>query len=290
MNPLEITLPINALLMMIIPIILAIVLTRRFKSGWRLIWIGAATFIISQIGHIPFNILLTELFKRGILPSPPENYALVFNAIVLGLSAGLWEELTRWGVYKWWAKDARTWRKGVLLGTGHGGVEAFLLGLLALYTFAQLLILRQVDISTVVPQEQLEIVRQQVQAYWSTPVYLSLLGALERSFTLVIQIALSVIVLQTFTRRQSRWLWLAIGLHAAVDAVSVYVISTWGAIAAEVTVAIFMFICLVLIFLLRQPETEHTDPGTAEELSQPDNIQIEPPQESAENLEKTRYN
>ena len=40
---------------------------RKYDTGWRLFWIGAATFILSQIGHIPFNAGLTQLFKNGIL-------------------------------------------------------------------------------------------------------------------------------------------------------------------------------------------------------------------------------
>ena len=294
MNLLPAALTINSLLMMVIPVIVAIIMVRRFKYGWRFVWIGAATFVISQVGHIPFNLLLTELFKRGILPSPPSEYALVFNAIVLGLSAGLWEEITRWSVYRWWAKDARSWRKAVLMGTGHGGIEAILLGLLALYTFVQLMALKQVDVVSILPPGQAELVQQQVEAYWATPLSHALLGALERSLTLVVHITLSVVVLQAVIRHQLRWLWLAIGLHTAVNAAAVYVFATWGAIPAEITIAIFAAICLGITFALRKPEPE-LDPVQASEKSKGDvksisGIQIEPPQESDENLENTRYN
>ncbi len=126
---------LNGLLMVGMPIGLGIYLVRRFHLRWRLWWIGAAGFVISQVGHIPFNSLLTYLFQAKILPQPPAAWAPYFNPVVLGLSAGLFEELTRAAIYAWWAKDARSWRKGVLLGAGHGGAEALLLGLAVLYTF-----------------------------------------------------------------------------------------------------------------------------------------------------------
>jgi hypothetical protein len=81
---------LNGLLMILIPIGLGIFLTHHFKLGWRLWWIGGVTFILSQLGHIPFNIALTALFKGGNLPVLPEDFTLVFNAIILGLSAAIW--------------------------------------------------------------------------------------------------------------------------------------------------------------------------------------------------------
>jgi acetoacetyl-CoA synthetase len=43
------------------------------------------------------------------------------------------------------------------------------------------------------------------------------LAAFERLWTLPIQVAFSILVLQVFTRRSLVWLWLAIGGHALVD-------------------------------------------------------------------------
>src|SRR5512146_2676712 len=134
MDILVVTRLLNGLLMIGLPVALGFFLTRRFHLGWRLWWIGAATFIISQVGHIPFNWIFTRLFALKYLPTPPAEWSLVFNAVFLGLSAGLFEELARAGVYRWWADDARSWRKGVLLGAGHGGVEAIILGALVVVT------------------------------------------------------------------------------------------------------------------------------------------------------------
>jgi len=251
----------SGLLMIAFPVVLALFLTRRFSLGWRLWWIGAATFILSQVGHIPFNALLTLLFQRGILPAPPASWNPAFNAVILGLSAGLWEELSRTAVYRWWATDARSWRKGVLLGAGHGGVEAIILGLLVLVTFVNMLVMRGIDLSTLIPPEQLDLARQQVEAYWAVPWYLGILGFVERLFTVPFHIALSVIVLQAFTRRQPAWVALAVFWHAAIDALVVYLSAvwagqSWSSYALEAVIGANRLLALLVLFLLRRPELQ----------------------------------
>lgn len=121
MNILLLTHPLNGLLMIGMPIALAVYLTRHFKYSWSLVGIGAATFILSQVGHIPFNALLNSLFVEGKLPMPPENLRLIFFSILGGLSAGLWEELSRFAAYRWFAKEARSWGAGCCWASATAG-------------------------------------------------------------------------------------------------------------------------------------------------------------------------
>ncbi|MGD9091726.1 MAG: YhfC family glutamic-type intramembrane protease [Anaerolineales bacterium] len=290
-NILFFTYPLNGLLMIALPIALGIYLTRRFQIGWRLWWIGGATFVISQIGHLPFNSLVTYIFQAGILPVPAESWKLVFDAIFLGLSAGMWEECTRYAVYRWWAKDARTWRKAVLIGAGHGGIEAILLGALVLFAFVQMTALRDMDLSAVVPPDQVGLLQQQVAAYWSAPWYATLLGAVERSFALPTHIALSVIMLQVFIRGKIRWLLLAIGWHAFVNAITGIVLGTWGAYATEAVLAIIALIDIIIIFALKTPEPDTSPSKETRALTEPiPPTTINLIEETPENLDRTRYN
>ena len=80
-----ITLPLNGLLMIAIPLLIGAYLTRRFKLGWGLWWIGGITFILSQVGHIPFNAWFFGLFQKGTLPMPPQAWQVPFIAILAGL-------------------------------------------------------------------------------------------------------------------------------------------------------------------------------------------------------------
>jgi uncharacterized membrane protein YhfC len=122
--------------------------------------------------------------------------------------------------------------------------------------------------------------------YWSASWYASLLGALERLFSIPCQIAMAVMVMQVFTRKHIHWLFLAIGYHALLDASAVVNIKYIGVYWTEAVVAGFALLSLVLIFLLRQPEP-------AEDISSVTSVMTlsmpEPPEETLENLEKTRY-
>ncbi|MGA2504076.1 MAG: YhfC family glutamic-type intramembrane protease [Anaerolineales bacterium] len=249
---------LNALLMIAMPIGLAIYLTRTWKLSWRLWLIGAATFILSQVGHIPFLRLSTLIMNRPPLINwflnIPISSLIIFNGVFVGLSAGLFEEFFRYGMYRWWAKDARSWHTGILTGAGHGGVEAIYFGGLALYTFFQLVAYRNIELSTVIPATQLQAAEAQVATYWSSAWYEAFLPSFERLSTIIIQISLAVLVLQTFTRKQWFWVWLAVSYHALIDFFTVPAsagyISKYG---GEAIVGEFAILSVIIIFALHRP-------------------------------------
>lgn len=296
MNLLYITYPLNGLLMIAIPILLGAWLTRRFRLGWRIWWIGAATFVLSQVGHIPFNNWFFGLLKQGALKLPSQAWELPVFVILAGLSAGIFEECARYFAYRWWAKDARSFGKGVLLGTGHGGIEAILLGGFVLYTFLNMLAIQGQDLNALVPAEKLEIARQQVSAYWSAPWGLTLMGAVVRAFTITFHIACSVIVLQVFLRKQLRWLWLAIAYHACIDAAipgfawQVLQPYPWGAYAVEGLLGLTVLLDLAILKWLYAPDLPLSLPKPSplpQPLSADDLTEIPT---TPEDLEKSRYN
>jgi uncharacterized membrane protein YhfC len=276
----------NGLLMIVMPLGLAIYLTRAWKLGWRLWFIGAATFILSQVGHIPFNYVAgLVLNKTGLVNLSPVAQK-TFNAVFLGLSAGLFEELFRYGMFRWWVKDARTWRKGVLAGAGHGGAEAIILGGLTFYAFLQLAAYRNADLSTLVPAAQLVVAKAQITAYWSASWYASLLGAVERFFTIPTQIAFAVIVLQTFTRKKWFWVWLAVLYHAIVDATAVFAIGHISAYWIEAIAGGFAILSVIIIFSLRQPEPIDPQPVSVFPVS---HLNLRPVEETSDSLDNSKY-
>ena len=294
MNLLIVTYAINGLLMILMPIGLGIFLARRFKLGWRLFWIGAATFVLSQVGHIPFNAGATLLLNRsGMVYWPPAAQA-IFNAVFLGLSAGLWEEGMRYIVLRWWAREARSWGKGMLVGNGHGGMEAMRLGFIFLLNYVFLLVgrtaggLQSLVNARLVAVNDVGTMSQQIAAFWSVPWYSSLLGAVERLFTIPCHIAMALMVMQVFTRKNIGWLFAAIGYHALLDGLAVTLtqqhVSAYG---IEALVGGFAILSVVIIFLLRRPEPPvDLEPAPVPAASVP---AIKPVEESQENLDGTRF-
>jgi len=274
--------------MIAIPIFLAIYLTRKYKQSWRLFWIGAATFIFSQVLHIPFNNLVSSIFKQSGFITLPIIGQILITAAFLGISAGIFEEVSRYAMYRWFAKDARSWGRGLLAGAGHGGAEAIILGALALYAYLQLVSLRGANLEALVPAGQLEATRAQITAYWSASWYMTLLGALERLFAITIQLACSLLVLQAFTRKQFWWVCLAIIYHALVDGVSVFASGMrLSAMKIEGIVGIFAIVSVGIIIALRNPETiEESIPIKNVHVTE---FTSKPIEETEENLDKTRY-
>jgi uncharacterized membrane protein YhfC len=290
MNPVLIfTHFLNGLLMVALPVAVGVFLAHKYQLGWRPWWIGAVSFVLSQIGHIPFNVAVGLLFERGILPTPAPSIGLLFSAVFAGLSAGVWEESFRYGAFRWWAKEARSWSKALMLGSGWGGAEAIILGILVLINYAVMVAAQVGDISSLIPEGQAALLDQQIAVYWSLPWYDTLLGALERAFALTVQICLSVMVVQVFIRKNILWLFIAIGWHALVDALAVYLVSTTSAYVTEAVIGITAIISLVVIYALRQPEYAREEPQIISQPTPSDmtNIIIDDP--SLEKLDESKY-
>lgn len=257
---------LNGLLMIAVPIVLGVYLTRKFDLEARLWWIGAAIFILSQVGHLPFNSYIVNplLGRLGDIAPLPAIGALVLSALALGLSAGLWEELFRYGMFRWWAKEARSWGEGLLAGAGHGGAEAIIVGLLFMYHFINMAIVRNMDVAQLVPADQVAAAEAQIRAFWSAPWYDTLLGALERLLVIPSHLCLSLLVLQTFLRRQGRWVWLAIAYHTLLNAASLIAANLLNPYWTEAIVGAFAVLSVVIIFALRRggPEQPDITPGS----------------------------
>jgi uncharacterized membrane protein YhfC len=281
--------------MICLPIGLAAYINSKYKTNWHLWWSGGAVFVLSQIGHIPFNFISGLILNRTNLIYLPQVHRTIFNALFLGLSAGLWEEIARYSAFRWWVGKKRSWKAGIQLGVGHGGIESIILGVLVLYTFIQMVAVRNIDISTLVPPDQLSQTIEAVASYWAAPWYSALLGGVERILTLPIQIALSVIVAQVFIRGKRRWIWFAILFHMVVDSIAVLFMSFSNVYITELAVALFSAISIWIIFVLRTPES--VEEGIDENSSllgsfQEDTVKfhgIHEIDDTLENLDATKY-
>lgn len=288
MDILVVTYFLNGFLMIAMPIGLAIYFSHKANLGWRLFGIGALTFIFSQVGHIPFNWAVGKLLNQSGLFYWNQVAQTIFSAVFLGLSAGIFEEMARYLVLRYWAKDARSWQTALMFGAGHGGIEAIILGVLVLLGFFSMLAFRDADLSQVVPAAQLELAQKQVSAYWSAPWFATTLGALERFFTIPCHICMAVMVMQVFTRKNILWLFTAIGYHALLDGAAVLGSHYLGVYWTEAFIGVFAVISVILIFVLRQPEPQlEPEPMQAPVLL--DIPVLKPVEESEENLENTRY-
>lgn len=276
---------LNFAMMIVLPVLVGIFIHRRWGPPWRLYFIGLATFIGSQLLHIPFNWLVINQLQ--LIPSDTAVLSnLIILAVFAGLSAGVFEEVARYLTYRFWAKDARTWAKGMMLGAGHGGIEAILLGSLGLINFVILLGLSQGYFESLIPAEQMGLVEAQIAEMFGLPWYMVILGAVERGFAICLHLAFSVMVLQVFLRKNVWWLVAAIVWHAVVDATAVFAITTWGALTTEAIVAVYALISLGIIYWLYQPNPEEPE---IEPLPAVEPAKLVPFEATAESLDESKY-
>ncbi|HDR4423540.1 TPA: YhfC family intramembrane metalloprotease [Bacillus cereus] len=146
----------------------------------------------------------------------------VLFALLLSLSAGIFEEIARFIAMRYFMKQ-RDWQSGFLFGTGHGGIEAVLIVGIPVIS----LLLSQTVI-------------QNGDSYY--------FAGIERIFAMVLHIGLSFIILQAVVQKKFRYVVYAILIHGTTNAlaviISLYVQGKNGIIMSEVSLAI----CALLVF------------------------------------------
>jgi len=212
-------------LMTLLPIVVAIVVARRSAPRWMLA-IGAATFLGSQVVHLPLNHALTVLgAAAGLNEVLQPASALIVNALVLGFTAAFCEEGARFFVFRMAFARRPEWctqEAGLTHGVGHGGVEAIALAMLVAITLIGMLSMRGVDVAQLpIPPDQRALAARQIEAFWSMPAWMPFVAVLERALTMILHVALSIVVAYGVATRRFRPVWLAFLTHWAVDAFAV---------------------------------------------------------------------
>lgn len=268
---------LNFVLMLITPLLLGVFLVRRLHVEWRTFGIGALTFMASQVLHIPFNkwLLIPFLSARG-LTNTTDTVSLLVFALFIGLSAGVFEESARYIAYRFWLKEKRSWKNALMFGAGHGGIEAILLGIVAMIAFFQALAYLGIDFSVSTPSDKAELLQSQLANYWSLPWYDAIMGAVERFFSLAFHLSAAVLVLQAFTRRNILWLGAAIIWHTLLDSIAVFCASRLNIHTTEAIIGIFGLasIAIVIAFRNAPPESPGTPHGKGQDAPAPSPLSI----------------
>lgn len=204
------------------PLGLGLWIARRWRVPWKFFGYGALIFLAFQLLTRVPAVQIAQLLLAGTLQESPWYKYGWF--ILLALTAGLFEEGGRYLGYRYlWKKEEKNWPRALMYGAGHGGLESMLLvGGLTLLSVINAIVLFRLDPSALPPDQALAI-HQARETIALTTWWLPLLGALERLMAMAVQVSLSVLVLQVFTRGQFRWWWIALGYHTLVDLVAVLV-------------------------------------------------------------------
>ncbi|VWC81297.1 YhfC family intramembrane metalloprotease [Burkholderia contaminans] len=222
---------------LIVPVLLAVAWRRRTQVPLRVFFYGMLTFFVFQ----PVLRLSWQAPLFHWLGSDPRWHLpmLVFAA----LTAGLFEECGRWVAFRYLLPKRHDAPTAVMLGLGHGGLEAMLLvgvGFLALGTGYLL-----AHAGVVVPEGVQSLIGSQFAGMTLASPFLALL---ERASAMAAHVGLSLIVLQAFVRGTKRWLAYAIAFHFLFDLAAVLLTRYWH--VDTVLVEVLLFVCGVVLLWL----------------------------------------
>ena len=244
-------LAITVVLMTAIPVIFLVLWRRKHRERTKLVYLlaGAAGFMVSarvlELGLHYFCIVSDNPVSRFINGN---TAAFVLYGIIM---AGVFEECGRHIILKYIMKKNRTRENAVLYGIGHGGIEilAVLLPSMILYLVIAVLFSRggtEEALSRLnITEETAAAALPSVQAAAAFDFGMAAMNIIERLFTMLLHIGLTVIVFYGVIHTKRVFLLLAVLLHMAMDtfpalyqrgAVPLWSVEVWAALWTAVTV------------------------------------------------------
>ncbi len=254
------------LISMLLALSLVIVLRIKKHISLLAVLLGALVFLVFQLlTRVPLlQLLATTPFYRQMATSP------VALGLFLGFTAGLFEEVGRYVAMRFFLKGRWQIKNGVAYGLGHGGFEALaLIGLTYVNNLIFSVMINNGQFATAVaPKLGAQAAVIQNALIHSAPGLFAVAG-LERIFTLVIQVALSLVVLFAVRRHNLIYLVYAILLHTLVDFGAVVLVSLPSSSPIVLTEA-FVFVMALAggIYIWRtwkKYETPEEEPAALQE-------------------------
>ncbi len=231
---------LSAVIEIILPIILAIIIWKKFKVSWAIFFLGLILFIASLI-RIPLNNYISVFLKT---PLKGELYIIIIG-IIAGFSAGIFEEGVRCIAFGAVIRP-RDYYKGIMYGIGHGGGESMIfVGFSVLANYIVYKFFPNILPSNIISQ------------FKSSAWWLPLVGAGERILAITIQIAFSVLIMHAFIYKKFYIIPLTILFHALIDFTAYYVNYKLGMLYAELSVVVFAVAAIAVIFLLQPKKYKH---------------------------------
>ena len=252
---------VSIVIQFLFPVALGVWFARRYGVGGRVFLYGALVFFVAQM------LLRTPLLQAvapKILPwAQSTSGDMTLYLAGLAITAGLFESVGRWAGYRWLFPQGHIpylWETAVAYGIGHGAAESILLvGVSSALSLIQAVTLTGMTpeaLQAAVPEASLEAAQAAQAQYLAMTGLAPIWGGVERILTMALHVALSLIVLQVFTRRQLRWLWVAVGIHALVDFVVPGMVALWGLSVwiSEAALAVVAVGCVAYIVLARRAQ------------------------------------
>ena len=205
---------ISLLIIFLFPVGLIIYFYKKQKISLLAALVGALIFFVFQMAtRLPLlNYLAGLEWFQGIATN------LVFITVFLALSAGIFEEVGRFVGFRYFLGNILERKNGIAYGIGHGGIEAVLLvGFTYINNIAFSMMINSGTFDKIIAElgpVTAEIIRDVLV---KTPSVMFLVGGIERFFSIIIQIALSLIVMYAVRFKKTSFLLYTILIHTFIN-------------------------------------------------------------------------
>ena len=250
---------LGAILSFVIPLLVAIVWKKKKKEPFSTILIGAATFLLfALILEKPIQALvISKNFSLGVfLSSHPLLLAFVF-----GLFPGIFEETGRLLAFKTLLKNRKNKETAISYGIGHGCFEVMAIsGINFIVYISYACMINSGTFVNIINQVK-EKAPDQVGALYTLAdqiakfsIFLLEAGIIERTFAVLLQIGLSILVFYACKDKKKFWLFpLAIILHTLTDftfGLNYVKVTTFSILELEVIIAVLSTIIFCSAYFL----------------------------------------
>ncbi|HZU86604.1 MAG TPA: YhfC family glutamic-type intramembrane protease [Anaerolineaceae bacterium] len=258
---------IAILFALVVPVVIGILLVRRYRIEWMVLLYGALALFAAQfIQDLVFSGI-GNLLNSGSVGLPAAEFQPLFYAVLIGLITGILHQAARWGAFRFLKDRVNSWGGALTLGAGHGAAETLLyVGLPMVLTLISVFSLMSngVESLNLSPEESASI-QGQLDAFQAMPWYSPLATIVERILALSTHLLLSVMVWLSFVQKKKTWLAAAVLWHAFITGVGVFVSTLeWAPWTQAIPWSIFIGINVWLLVLIYRQLNENKALNPAE--------------------------
>ncbi len=237
----------------ILPVVIFIFIQKKYKKSVKVFLLGALAFFVSQIVlRIPIinNILPQFTWYIAFQIKYPYLYW-----IFLGLTAGIFEELGRLILIKFFMKKNRRFIDSISFGLGHGAIEAMIItGItyITMLVFAIMINTGGIGAKLNLPQEAINAIYAQITAL--SPLD-AIMGGIERIIAMGIHIGLTVIIFEGVIKNKAAiYFIIAVLIHAAIDSSIGFMSQMFGfsVLAMEAVFAVMSAALMLYVYRARR--------------------------------------
>jgi uncharacterized membrane protein YhfC len=199
--------------MFALPLVLALVVTRRYQATWRTIGVGALGYLVTQS-----VVMLLAMGAQALLQNQLSTVvagltlATLLSYVLAGISCVI-AMLSLWIGFRYLRQESDSWIGALALGIGFGGTESILMGVEAVgifypYVVASIAGMQSLGLSTT----DAATLTSQLSTFLTTPWYFPFTYIVDRAAYMAVYLAVAVVAWQAFTKHKWTWLWLAGGM------------------------------------------------------------------------------